>query len=127
MEVESRQDVAWYELYLIKDDTWKVYKIQESLPDCKGSSNRIIDAETIIKAFILSQDSDYLAGPALKAYQQIPPGLVGQPEDIQLISLQSNNKTAIYKASYAIENRSVQILVYLYKLDMWRIVSINQL
>lgn len=78
MQSKTRQDVAWYELYLIKniqENAWKVYKIQETLPDYKGSNTRIIDAEIISRAFILSkgQDaSDYLAGPALKALPANP-------------------------------------------------------
>ena len=38
MQSKTRQDVAWYELYLIKDiqeNAWKVYKIQETLPTIK--------------------------------------------------------------------------------------------
>jgi hypothetical protein len=133
MEVESRQDVAWYELYLIKDiqeNAWKVYKIQETLPDYKGPNTRIIDAEIISKAFILSKGQDasnYLAGPALKAYQQIPSGITEEPQHINLTPLQTGNKTALYKASYTIQDRQVEILLHLYKLDAWHIVSINQL
>lgn len=125
--------MAWYELYLIKDiqeNAWKVYKIQETLPDYKGSNTRIIDAEIISRAFILSKGqhaSDYLAGPALKAYQQIPSGITEEPQHINLTPLQTGNKTALYKASYTIQDRQVEILLHLYKLDAWHIVSINQL
>jgi len=139
METEFGQDVAWYNLYLLKNkDKWRIYKATETTPDPWGikvycKSNSIPDAEESITRFILAATSgedakQYLAGPARRTYEQVPAGLAKEkPTDIRLIPLYSDKKSSLYKASYSLENREVNVLLSLYKLETWRIVAVNQI
>lgn len=139
MTTDSGQDVAWYDLYLLKNGgKWKVYKISETSPEPQGidpeaKGKNVVDAEKTIKKFILvatagKKGSSYLAGPALKSYEQVPAGITnGVPQEIKMFSLYSNAKSALYKVSYKLQGRQVEVLFSLYKLDTWRIVAVTQI
>ena len=134
----NREDIRWYDLYLIKDDNkWKVYNVEERLPsmygvELKPNNNNKEDIEEVIKRFIegviKGEDvSDYLAGPALKSYEQIPTGIIkGDAEELKIESVFGDTSMALYKASYKLEDRKVELLINLYKLDEWKIISIMQ-
>lgn len=139
MTTDSGLDVAWYDLYLLKEKgQWKIYKISETTPDPwgidpKGQGKNILGAEETAKKFILAATTgksglEYLAGPARKSYEQTAPGLIKDaPKGFKLTPLYSDEKSALYRVTYILQGRTVDILFSLYKLDTWRIVAANQL
>ena len=141
LETSSGQDVTCYDIYLFKEDTWKVYKVNEATTEksstiFNNNTSSVSEAENVIKKFIncVSQGTDaksYLAGPAKTAYEQTSSGISGivniDESSILTIPLYSDDKTVTYSAKYNVDGKPVRVLVDLYKLEAWKIISITQL
>ncbi len=137
IETEKGQDISVIDVYLInKENKWKVYKISEVKPKIKGiktknNFNREVEIEETINDFISKslsggESGKYLAGPALKSYEQVPKGLRKIDNvKIEMRPLNIKKNRAFYEVQYSIGKSKIELLVELYKLDQWKIISIN--
>lgn len=140
--VDQTPDIGWYELELIKQDTWKVSDINKISPRATGYTRRLSqnDKETIEQLFVqylvMVQNADYqssiqyLAGPAREAHEKYSNQLGTEPlikefSNIQSKVLWNDGHYAILEFAYKVDNRNASVKAGFYKtLQGWRLVTI---
>ncbi len=123
---DQTSDIGWYELELIKQNTWKVSNINKISPRATGYTRRLSqnDKETIEQLFVqylvMVQNADYkssvqyLAGPAREAHEKYSNQLGTEPlikefSNIQSKVLWNDGHYAILEFAYKVDNRNASV------------------
>lgn len=131
---DKANEVSFYELDLVKSDSWKVYAVRETLPKIanighpgQGPVDEIDSVYREYFAKICEGDSSLLVGPALTAYEK-------QPQKTKIDNLLSglqteliyhNGHLVVARHSYQYDNRAVKVIVHYYLTQQgYKIVSI---
>lgn len=139
---DQSADIGWYELELIKQNTWKVSSINKISPRATGYTRRLSqnDKDTIEQLFVqylvMVQNADYqssvqyLAGPAREAHEKYSDQLGSEPLIKEFCNVQSkvlwnDGRYAILEFNYKVDGRDANVKAGFYKTQQgWRLVTI---
>lgn len=139
------EDVHWYNLYLIKDGSWKVYKIEETDPELgpavAAEEKDIREAESVFMdfcSFILQKDyekaGNCLTGRAKNSHEMAQGLLNDIPSvgtEASLISskaLLSAKDCLVLQINYKAAGKNLRAVVSCYRTHKgWRIYNVSQI
>lgn len=140
---QNNIDVHWYNIYLVKDGTWKIYKIEETEPIFKPGNIDNKDVEDAKKAFVdfcnavfqrqYDDAGKYLIGRAKISHEQAGSFLkdaIITEDEVKINSakpLSGNDKHLILQINYTLDGRELNVIVSCYRTkEGWKIYNVSQ-
>ena len=125
---QNNIDVHWYNIYLVKDGTWKIYKIEETEPIFKPGNIDNKDVEDAKK-----DAGKYLIGRAKISHEQAGSFLkdaIITEDEVKINSakpLSGNDKHLILQINYTLDERELNVIVSCYRTkEGWKIYNVSQ-
>ena len=139
----NETSVHWYEMQLVKEDGWKVYKLKETGPDIKNGRTSPADKEKCEETFWQFGDAllsgryadagKHLIGQAKNAHEMsagmFKDVLIGKSglKDLSTSIMAGDGQNLVLKIVYSLDGKQNRLAVSFHKMKGgWKIFDISQ-